>query len=66
MRRNAAAGAKIARYRGFRDGEGRFVPFTLADEIQRLAHMEGARLLLRLDVAAGSELRGSFHRRPAR
>ena len=66
MRRNPASRATIARYKGFRDGEGRFVPFTLSDEIQRRAHTEGARILLRLDVAQGTELRGSFHKRSSR
>ena len=66
MRRNQASVTKVARYEGFRDDEGRFVPFALADEIQRRAHTEGVRVLLRLDVAGGSELRGSFYRRTTR
>lgn len=66
MRRIKATGAGVARFGGFRDGEGRFVSFTVSDEILRRAHAEGARVLLRLDAAPDSELRGRFHVRPAR
>ena len=66
MRRSQATSARVARFKGFHDGEGRFVSFAASDEILRRAHAQGARVLLRLDGAVGSELRGRFHSRPAR
>lgn len=65
MQQGRSFDARIARYRGFRDAEGRFVPFGVTDELFRRARSQGVRLLLRLDASRGRELVGTFHHRKA-
>ncbi|MGH8597323.1 MAG: hypothetical protein ACREXT_11760 [Gammaproteobacteria bacterium] len=52
---------RIARYNGYRDMNGEFVPFTLSDEVFRRARKLGARVLLRLELGDNQELQGLFY-----
>lgn len=50
-----------ARFHGYRDVNGEFVPFASSDEVFRRARKLGARVLLRLELSAGGELQGLFY-----
>jgi hypothetical protein len=52
---------RIARFPGYRDMNGDFVPFTTSDEVFRRARRLGARVLLRLELGSGGELQGLFY-----
>lgn len=52
---------RIARFPGYRDMNGDFVPFSMSDEVFRRARRLGARVLLRLEIGAGEELQGLFY-----
>lgn len=51
----------IARYNGYYDMNGEFVPFTMADEVFSRARRLGARVLLRLELSESRELQGLFY-----
>jgi hypothetical protein len=55
------ADTRIARYKGFHDMNGDFVPFGTSDEVFRRASKLGARVLLRLEMGPGQELQGLFY-----
>jgi hypothetical protein len=55
------ADTRIARYKGFHDMNGDFVPFGTSDEVFRRARKLGARVLLRLEMGPGQELQGLFY-----
>lgn len=50
-----------ARFTGYQDMNGEFVPFTMADEVFRRARKLGARVLLRLELSESQELQGLFY-----
>lgn len=50
-----------ARFGGYRDVNGEFVPFTASDEVFRRARTLGLRVLLRLQLAEEGELQGLFY-----
>jgi hypothetical protein len=50
-----------ARFSGYRDLNGEFVPFTLSDEVFRRARKLGARVLLRLELGEDMQLQGLFY-----
>ena len=52
---------RIARFPGYRDMNGDFVPFSTSDEVFRRARKLGARVLLRLELSTGEELQGLFY-----
>jgi hypothetical protein len=52
---------RIARFPGYRDVNGEFVPFASSDEVFRRARRLGARVLLRLELSPGGELQGLFY-----
>lgn len=51
----------IPRFNGYRDAIGRFVPFTLADEVFVRAREVGARVLLRLELDREDQLCGMLY-----
>jgi hypothetical protein len=50
-----------ARFRGYRDLNGEYIPFETADEVFSRARAIGARVLLRLELTDKQELRGIFY-----
>ncbi|MGD9603414.1 MAG: hypothetical protein AB7O21_02040 [Gammaproteobacteria bacterium] len=60
MKAIQSADRRIARFAGYRDMNGEFVPFATSDEVFRRARKLGARVLLRLEIAEG-ELQGLFY-----
>jgi len=52
---------RIARFSGYRDMNGEFVPFTMSDEVFNRARKLGARVLLRLELSDGQESQGLFY-----
>jgi len=52
---------RIARFPGYHDANGEFVPFATSDEVFRRARRLGARVLLRLELSASEELQGLFY-----
>ncbi len=52
---------RIARFNGFHDMNGEFVPFVLSDDVFRRANKLGARILLRLELSEKQELQGLFY-----
>ena len=49
------------RFSGYRDLNGQFVPFSMADEVFVRARSVGARVLLRLKLDDKQELNGVFY-----
>ncbi len=49
------------RFRGYRDDEGRFIPFSHADAAMRRAWEIGIRMLLRLELNKHGNLEGMLH-----
>ncbi len=52
---------RIARFEGYHDLNGEFVPFALSDEVFRRARKLGARVLLRLELSDKEQLQGLFY-----
>ena len=52
---------QIARFDGYVDLNGQFIPFATADEVFSRARAIGARVLLRLELDDGEELTGTFY-----
>lgn len=52
---------RIARFPGYHDMNGEFVPFAMSDEVFRRAHKLGARVLLRLELGDNHRLQGLFY-----
>ncbi len=52
---------QLTRYQGYRDLNGEFVPFELADEVFERAVRLGTRVLLRLELDDSGELLGTFY-----
>jgi hypothetical protein len=50
-----------ARFGGYRDLNGEYIPFSTADEVFSRARAIGARVLLRLELTDMQELRGIFY-----
>ena len=50
-----------ARFRGYRDLNGEYIPFETADEVFSRARAIGARVLLRLELTEKQELKGIFY-----
>jgi hypothetical protein len=50
-----------ARFHGYRDLNGDYIPFSTADEVFSRARALGARVLLRLELTDKHELRGIFY-----
>ena len=50
-----------ARFHGYRDLNGDYIPFSTADEVFSRARALGARVLLRLELTDKQELRGIFY-----
>ena len=50
-----------ARFHGYRDLNGDYIPFATADEVFSRARALGARVLLRLELTEKQELRGIFY-----
>lgn len=50
-----------ARYGGYEDLNGEFIPFETADEVFSRARAIGARVLLRLELNEQQTLRGIFY-----
>ncbi|MBT8446384.1 MAG: hypothetical protein KJO38_04490 [Gammaproteobacteria bacterium] len=53
--------AKMPRYPGYTDASGRFVPFSMADEVFERARSLGTRILLRLELNENNELEGMLY-----
>jgi hypothetical protein len=53
--------SQAARFTGYRDINGDFVPFSTSDEVFRRARKLGTRVLLRLELIEGGELSGLFY-----
>ncbi|MCC6201547.1 MAG: hypothetical protein IT494_00915 [Gammaproteobacteria bacterium] len=51
----------IPRFSGYRDAIGRFVPFSLAEDVFMRARQLGARVLLRLELNADEQLCGMLY-----
>ncbi|MBI4695752.1 MAG: hypothetical protein HY749_17240 [Gammaproteobacteria bacterium] len=51
----------IARFAGYHDMNGEFVPFETADEVFTRARRLGARVLLRLHLSDDRRLEGLFY-----
>lgn len=51
----------IPRFNGYRDAIGRFVSFTLTEEVFARARTLGTRVLLRLELGANNELTGMLY-----
>lgn len=52
---------RIARFNGYHDMNGEFVPFSMSDEVFRRAKKLGARVLLRLELSDSQQLQGLFY-----
>ncbi len=52
---------QAARFTGYTDINGDFVPFATSDEVFRRARKLGARVLLRLELNERGELAGLFY-----
>jgi hypothetical protein len=50
-----------ARFPGYKDLNGQFIPFSMADEVFARARAVGARVLLRLELDDNHELQGIFY-----
>ena len=50
-----------ARFSGYRDLNGEYIPFETADEVFSRARAIGARVLLRLSLDETQELQGMFY-----
>jgi hypothetical protein len=50
-----------AKFAGYRDLNGEYIPFETADEVFSRARAIGARVLLRLSLSDGQELHGIFY-----
>ncbi len=50
-----------ARFGGYRDLNGEYIPFATADEVFSRARAIGARVLLRLELTDKQELQGIFY-----
>jgi hypothetical protein len=58
------AAQKIREYpvfKGYRDCDGRFIPFSHAEAVLTRARRLGARILLRLELDSTGELQGMLH-----
>lgn len=53
--------AETARFDGYQDLNGQYIPFETADEVFSRARAIGARVLLRLELTDGEQLRGMFY-----
>ena len=53
--------AQSARFHGYRDLNGEYIPFATADEVFSRARALGARVLLRLELSDKHELHGIFY-----
>jgi len=61
MRASRKITPQPARFDGYRDMNGDYVPFSTSDEVFRRARKLGTRVLLRLELGEGNELRGLFY-----
>jgi hypothetical protein len=61
MRVSRKIAREPARFDGYRDMNGDYVPFTTSDEVFRRARKLGTRVLLRLELGEGGELQGLFY-----
>jgi hypothetical protein len=52
---------RSARFGGYRDLNGEYIPFATADEVFSRARAIGARVLLRLQLNEQHELQGIFY-----
>ena len=52
---------EFAIFDGYEDCEGRFIPFSHADEVLTRARKLGARILLRLELNSNGHLKGMLH-----
>ncbi len=52
---------EAARFAGYRDLNGEYIPFETADEVFSRARAIGARVLLRLQLDDRHELKGIFY-----
>ena len=50
-----------ARFAGYQDLNGEYIPFETADEVFSRARAIGARVLLRLELDESQELKGIFY-----
>lgn len=50
-----------ARFTGYQDLNGQYIPFATADEVFSRARAIGARVLLRLELDESQELKGMFY-----
>lgn len=53
--------SESARFNGYEDLNGQFIPFETADEVFSRARALGARVLLRLELTNNQELKGIFY-----
>lgn len=58
---HATSTRKLSRFTGFNDLEGRFIPFSHADEVMLRARSSGVRVLLRLQLNHRNELEGILY-----
>lgn len=61
MRASRKIPRQPARFDGYRDMNGDYVPFATSDEVFRRARKLGTRVLLRLELGEGGELQGLFY-----
>jgi hypothetical protein len=52
---------RVARFNGYHDMNGEFVPFAMSDDVFRRANKLGTRVLLRLELSDKQQLRGLFY-----
>ena len=53
--------SESARFDGYEDLNGQFIPFETADQVFTRARALGARVLLRLELNDNQELKGIFY-----
>ena len=53
--------AEPTRFPGYKDLNGQFISFSMADEVFARARAVGARVLLRLELSDTHELKGIFY-----
>ena len=53
--------SESARFNGYEDLNGQFIPFETADQVFSRARALGARVLLRLELTDNQELKGIFY-----
>ncbi len=61
MKANRLIDRRVARFPGYHDMNGEFVPFSMSDEVFRRARKLGARVLLRLQLGDEQQLQGLFY-----